>query len=95
MTKRAAVSAKAGVCINETELGILLTLSSAPEGVKIMSITDLSSDLDRSNGAIRNAIKALERKGLIDIHERFLRNGGRLENEYELTSDGRRVVSLA
>ena len=41
---------------------------------------------------VRNVIRSLEHKGLISVQARFLRNGGQLENEYEVTQEGIRVL---
>lgn len=43
---------------------------------------------------MRNSIRALEDKDLITVRARFLRNGGQLENEYELTEAGGRILEV-
>lgn len=94
MTKRAKVSAVAGVRVNERELDILKRIE-ASGGSFSIGVTELSKRFGCSVATVRNCIKALEDKGLVSVQSRFLRNGGQLENEYELTGDGSRVLSLA
>ena len=44
--------------------------------------------MGKSEVTTRNSLKALEGQGLIVIYARYLKNGARLENEYELTPLG-------
>lgn len=90
MTKRAKVSATAGVRINERELAVLRQIAQAPSSV--MSVNRLSVDFSCSVATVRNVIRSLEHKDLISVRARFLRNGGQLENEYEVTQEGNRVL---
>lgn len=94
MTKRAKVSAVAGVRVNERELDVLRRIE-ASGGSFSVGVGELSKRFGCSVATVRNCIKALEDKGLVSVQPRFLRNGGQLENEYELTQDGARVLSLA
>ncbi len=93
MTKRAKVSAVAGVRLNERELAILKRIADG-DGTRILSINGLAHDFLCSEGTIRNSIHSLEGKNLVSVRARYLRNGGQLENEYELTSEGERVVKV-
>lgn len=90
MTKRAKVSATAGVRINERELAVLRQIAQANSTV--VSVSQLSADFSCSLATVRNVIRSLEHKGLISVQARFLRNGGQLENEYEVTQEGIRVL---
>lgn len=90
MTKRAKVSATAGVRINERELAVLRQI--AWVNSTVVSVSQLSADYSCSLATVRNVIRSLEHKGLISVHARFLRNGGQLENEYEVTQEGIRVL---
>lgn len=94
MTKRAKVSAAAGVRINERELDILKHVASLG-GSCSQGVTPLAKHFCCSVATIRHCIKALEDKGLVSVQTRFLRNGGQLENEYELTDAAREVLALA
>ena len=93
MTKRAKVSAVAGVRLNERELAIIKRIADGV-GTRILSINGLAYDFLCSEGTIRNSIHSLEGKNLVSVRARYLRNGGQLENEYELTSEGERVVKV-
>lgn len=90
MTKRAKVSATAGVRINERELAVLRQI--ARVNSTVVSVSQLSADFSCSLATVRNVIRSLEHKGLISVQARFLRNGGQLENEYEVTQEGIRVL---
>ncbi|WP_334098596.1 hypothetical protein [Parolsenella catena] len=50
--------------------------------------------MGKSEVTTRNSLKALEGQGLIVIYARYLKNGARLENEYELTPLGERALRL-
>lgn len=91
MTKRARVSAATGVRINERELEILKRVGSSG-GPCVLGIAALSRDFSCSVATTRNAVRALEGKGLVSVRARYLRNGGQLENEYELTAEGERIL---
>ena len=93
MTKRAKVSAVAGVRLNERELAILKRIADG-DGTHALSISGLARDFSCSEGTVRNSIHSLEGKDLVSVRARYLRNGGQLENEYELTSEGERVVKV-
>lgn len=93
MTKRVKVSAVAGVRLNERELAILKRIADG-DGTHVLSINGLARDFLCSEGTIRNSIHSLEGKELVSVRARYLRNGGQLENEYELTSEGERVVKV-
>lgn len=93
MTKRARVSAIVGVRINERELDILKRIHEGPAPC-VLSVNGLARDFSCSVATVRNSIKALEDKGLIVVRARFLRNGGQLENEYELTDAGGRILEV-
>ena len=41
---------------------------------------------------MRNVFRSLEAKDLVLVHSRFLRNGGQLENEFEVTEEGARII---
>lgn len=58
----------------------------------VVSVSQLSADFSCSLATVRNVIRSLEHKGLISVQARFLRNGGQLENEYEVTQEGIRVL---
>ena len=94
MTKRAKVSAVAGVRVNERELAILKHIEAAG-GSCSLGVNEFSRQFACSVATVRNCIKALENKGLVSVQSRFLRNGGQLENEYELMPEGSRVLDLA
>ena len=91
MTKRAKVSAASGVRINERELAVLKRASAAG-GPCVLGINALSRDYSCSVATVRNTVRALEGKGLVSVRARYLRNGGQLENEYELTVEGKRIL---
>lgn len=91
MTKRAKVSAASGVRINERELAVLKRVSAAG-GPCVLGINALSRDYSCSVATVRNTVWALEGKGLVSVRARYLRNGGQLENEYELTAEGKRIL---
>lgn len=92
MTKRAKVSAVVGVRINERELDILKRIQAGRPCV--LSVNGLARDFSCSVATVRNSIRALEDKDLITVRARFLRNGGQLENEYELTEAGGRILEV-
>lgn len=50
--------------------------------------------MGKSEVTTRNSLKALEGQGLIVIYAHYLKNGARLENEYELTPLGERALRL-
>ena len=91
MTKRARVSVVTGVRLNERELYVLKLISEtgAP---RPLSATDLARNLDCSVITVRNVFRSLEAKDLVLVHSRFLRNGGQLENEFEVTEEGARII---
>lgn len=94
MTKRAKVSAVVGVRINERELDILKRIQ-AGVAPCVLSVNGLARDFSCSVATVRNSIRALlEDKDLITVRARFLRNGGQLENEYELTEAGGRILEV-
>lgn len=78
MTKRAKVSAVVGVRINERELDILKRIQ-AGVAPCVLSVNGLARDFSCSVATVR---------------ARFLRNGGQLENEYELTEAGGRILEV-
>lgn len=90
MTKRAKVSASCGVQINDRELSFLRRIGGESEFVK--SVSSLSADFSCSDATVRNVTRALTKKGLINVQTRFLPNGGQLENEYEITQEGMRIL---
>ncbi len=83
-----------GARINETELKVLEVLSER-EGVSVMSIGGLSGALGCCAGSAHKSLRMLDDKGLISVHRRYLKNGGQLENEYELTDLGGRILQAA
>lgn len=93
MTKRAKVSAVVGVRINERELDILKRIQAGVDPC-VLSVNGLARDFSCSVATVRNSIRALEDKDLITVRARFLRNGGQLENEYELTEAGGRILEV-
>lgn len=93
MTKRAKVSAVVGVRINERELDILKRIQAGVTPC-VLSVNGLARDFSCSVAIVRNSIRALEDKDLITVRARFLRNGGQLENEYELTEAGGRILEV-
>ena len=93
MTKRAKVSAAVGVRINERELDILKRIQ-AGVAPCVLSVNGLAREFSCSVATVRNSIRALEDKDLITVRARFLRNGGLLENEYELTEAGGRNLEV-
>ena len=93
MTKRAKVSAVVGVRINERELDILKRIQ-AGVAPCVLSVNGLARDFSCSVATVRNSIRALEDKDLITVRARFLRNGGQLENEYELTEACGRILEV-
>ena len=93
MTKRAKVSAVVGVRINERELDILKRIQAGVDPC-VLSVNGLARDFSCSGATVRNSIRALEDKDLITVRARFLRNGGQLENEYELTEAGGRILEV-
>lgn len=93
MTKRAKVSAVVGVRINERELELLKRIH-ADAAPCVLSVNGLARDFSCSVATVRNSIRALEDKDLILVRTRFLRNGGQLENEYELTEVGGRILEV-
>lgn len=93
MTKRAKVSAVVGVRINERELDILKRIQAGVDPC-VLSVNGLARDFSWSVATVRNSIRALEDKDLITVRARFLRNGGQLENEYELTEAGGRILEV-
>lgn len=94
MTKRVRFGVPMGVRINETELRVLEVLSDR-NGVAVMSIGELSGELGCCAGSAHKSLRMLDDKGLISVHRRYLRNGGQLENEYELTDFGEQVLDAA
>lgn len=92
MAKRVRAAEPLGVKINETELGALRRLSEGGETCRVCSISELAQSVGKSVATIRNSLRALEGEGLVVVHARFLRNGGQLENEYEVTALGERVL---
>lgn len=92
MTKRVRAAEALGVRINETELGVMRFIASQP-GMAVFSIGDLSRELGCSVATVRNSLRALYSKGLVSVRARYLRNGGQLENEYELTDEGKQLLS--
>ena len=93
MTKRAKVSAVVGVRINERELDILKRIQAGVVPC-VLSVNGLARDFSCSVATVRNSIRPLEDKDLITVRARFLRNGGQLENEYELTEAGGRILEV-
>lgn len=95
MAKRVRLTEPIGVRINETELGVMRLVAKHGQGLLVMSVSEMGAELGKSIGSIRRCLKMLDSKGLVEVRERFLRNGGQLENEYELTEEGRRVIAAA
>lgn len=94
MAKRVRACEVLGVRINESELAILHWLSKANDGRCACSVQRLGDAVGKSEATTRNSLKALEGQGLIVIYARYLKNGARLENEYELTPLGERALRL-
>lgn len=94
MTKRVRACEPLGVRINESELAILRMTSEMGDTRITRSVSRLAEAMGKSVATARNSIKALERKGLVTVRARFLRNGGQLENEYGLTPLGQRVLRV-
>ena len=95
MTKRVKLDPSASVRINELELAIRRLVSARTGGVAVLGLSEFASELGRSNAATRNSLRSLDKKGLLSVRARFLKNGGQLENEYELTESGRHILKLA
>lgn len=91
MTKRVQAAQAVGACLNETELLLMFVVASAGESLSL-SISELSGCTGKSVGAMRYSVRSLRKKGMIDLSQRFLGNGGQLENEYSLTADGRELL---
>lgn len=91
---RAEGTAPHGARINETELKVLEVLSGR-EGVAVMSIGELSGTLGCCAGSAHKSLRMLDDKGLISGQRCYLKNGGQLENEYELTDLGGRILQAA
>lgn len=92
MAKHVRAADSLDVKINETELELLRRLSEGGKMCRVCSISELAQSVGKSVATIRNSLRALEGEGLVVVHARFLRNGGQLENEYEVTALGERVL---
>lgn len=94
MTRRVRMRVPCTVRVNETELAILRVLEGSPSGSISLSIGEFSTRLGRCDASVRRSIGLLEQKGLIEVHSRYLRNGGQVENEYELTEVAQEYLQL-
>lgn len=94
MTRRVRMRVPCQVRVNETELAILRLLEASPRGAVSLSVGEFSSKLGRCDASVRRSIGLLEQKGLIEVHSRYLRNGGQVENEYELTDVATEYLQL-
>lgn len=92
MAKRIEFQDMPGVRVNETELSVLRYLGGHAQGSTVASLQEIASTVGKSEGTVRLSLRKLDKKGLVSVRERFLRNGGQLENEYELTQSGTRVL---
>ena len=91
MTKRVRAAEGVGFRLNETELHVMFVVASGDGPLKL-SISVLSTYVGKTPGAVRNSLRSLRRKGILDATPRFLENGGQLENEYTLTGDGKSLL---
>ena len=57
-----------------------------------MSVRDLTGVAGRKDGSIRRSLASLRSQGIIVTTQRFLANGGQLENGYRLTDLGIRLL---
>lgn len=94
MTKRVRFDSPQGVRVNETEYALMRYIASRSDGPAVLSVSELSKELVRSVVTIRNSLRSLGDKGLLEIRARYLRNGGQLENEYEVTELGHRILGV-
>lgn len=94
MTKRVRFDSPQGVRVNETEYALMRYIASLSDGPAVLSVSELSKELVRSVVTIRNSLRSLGDKGLLEIRARYLRNGGQLENEYEVTELGHRILGV-
>lgn len=81
--------------INETDLQVLRYVGHRAAGLCVAGVASIAVELDKSTGTVRRSVKALCDKGLLSVRLRFLSNGGQLENEYEITDAGKRVLAAA
>ena len=95
MTKQIIDRSLPGGRVNETDLALMEFLVGCEAGRAAVSREQLSGELGCSPATLRSCVKRLERKLLLEVHERRHRNGGTLENEYVLTEAGRDAFELA
>lgn len=92
MARHIDVPGMAGTSVNETELAILRIVARDPRGV-VLSSREAAVAFSTSMQTAVRSLHLLEEKGLIEVHERYLRSGGRLSNEYMATKRGRAALS--
>lgn len=64
-------------------------------GATCLALRDIVNELGISVNCVRFTIRHLQQTGLILKRERFLPNGGQLENEYMLTGKGRQMLETS
>ena len=94
MTKRLKTAPDLKVRINELDYAVLRHLSAGgAERASIpMSIRAITDRTSRNDGSIRRSLASLRDQGIILIARRYLENGGQLENVYQITELGSRVM---
>ena len=94
MTKRVRAAEALGVRVNETSLEVLRYLNRSGRPITA-AVAEFCEVTGKSKASIQSSLRALTGEGLLEIHHRYLANGGRLENEYEVTELGSQVIKAA
>lgn len=89
MSKQIKEASKLGIRMNETDLDILSYFSAAStRGEVNPSIHKVSVELGVSDATTSRSLRRLKEAELIHVRQRFLPNGGQLENHYLISSKG-------
>ena len=95
MAKQVRIATMPELAMNETDVRVLRLIASRVgrhrKPVEV-SQPEIARILGVSMGTARRGIRSLVNSGLIVVSERYLENGCRLENAYQLTPAGKVVL---
>ena len=91
MTKQVHIDGYRRGALNESELAFLQLLA-RQGGPVVLSVAGVGERIGVKPETARRIVRSTGQKGYVEVHSRFLSNGGQLENEYLLTDAGRALL---
>lgn len=94
MSKQVKAAKIFGVSLNETDVAVLALLADGSPVHKDLSMEDIAQAVGVSSASARRSVARLAGYAFLSVQERFMPNGGQRENQYRVTSNGKKLLKL-